>query len=547
MSLKNKKKKPAPQGKKKEEAFPSLGNPSGSSTIGIIGWNLPKFMVQHEPFLTEIKGAIQNAGSQAVFYGISGGADILPGFAGNGHRDDGEPLRKSSDSNFKLNYWLPSRDMVADQIEVLVHQENLSALIFVPWSVSSLVGMMMATARTGIPAIFLPNYRTWPILSSLKPPPDKKAEDLGVSYSHCSILILLEIFGLTKLGTLEAIFSKDEKKNAQSYALGQGSEMDLAVWGGKRIVEVARQNISSKRFFSQAAFTNALAVDMALGNSTETVLHLRALAVEAGVPLTPAFINEAAKKVPQIVAMTPQGEFPMADFKKWGGILPLLGAVHGYLQASPTIMGRNLIEFARDAAQVRSPFKSAHPAKKTGGLAILFGNLSAEGAVFRTSGLKEQWLTASGPARVFNSEADCVSAIVNKKIKKGDVIVLRYCGPKGSPGMPSLDAVPHALGERELEDQVAVLTDGRMNPSGKTPAFVHVSPEAALGSALSVVQDGDLIFWNFNERSLSVRLTDTDIKVRLSRWREQEKNMRNSFLFRYSKYSSSSSSGATLV
>ncbi|OGR85417.1 MAG: hypothetical protein A2901_09320 [Elusimicrobia bacterium RIFCSPLOWO2_01_FULL_54_10] len=210
-------------------------------------------------------------------------------------------------------------------------------------------------------------------------------------------------------------------------------------------------------------------------------------------------------------------------------------------------MGRNLIEFSRDASTVKSVFRSSRPARSHGGLAILYGNLAAEGAVFRTAGLKETWLAASGPAKVFNSEPECVSAIMAKKLKKGDVIVLRYCGPRGSPGMPSLDSVPHALSERGLEDQVALVTDGRMNPSGKTPAFVHAAPEAAVGSALSVIQDGDIIFWNFNERTLTVRLTDTDIKVRLSRWREQEKNMRNSFLFRYSKYSSSSSSGATLV
>ncbi len=515
--------------------------------IGIIGWNLPKFMAQHEGYLAEIKRGIESSGGQTIFYGISGGADVLPGFAGNGHRDaQGDLIKKTTDSNFKPNYWLPSRDMVADQIEVLTHQENLTALVFVPWSVSSLVGMMMATARTGIPAIFLPYYKTWPILSSLGDIQDKK-DEINISYSHCSSLLLLEIFGLTKLGTLESIFAKDDKKNAQTFALGTGSEMDLASWGGKRVVEMARQNISSKRFFSQASFGNALAVDMALGNSAETVLHLRALAVEAGVPLTPAFINDYAKKVPQLVTMNSSGEFAMNDFKSWGGILPLLGALSGFLQASPTVMGRNLIEFARDAASVKSPFKISNPNRKHGGLSILFGNLAAEGAVFRVAGLKEQWISASGPAKVFNSEAECVSAIQNKKVKKGDVIVLRYCGPKGSPGMPSLDMVPHALEEKGLEDQVVIVTDGRMNASGSTPAFVHVAPEAAVGSALSVVQDGDIIFWNFNERSLTVRLTDTDIKVRLSRWREQEKNMRNSFLFRYSKYSSSSSSGATLV
>ena len=297
-----KKKQPDPAKKSEIRTDPS---------VGIVGWNLPKFMAQHEAFISEIKNGVQSGGGSAVFYGISGGADVLPGFAGNGHRDThGELIRKDTDSNFKSNYWLPSRDMVADQIEVLVHQENLSALVFVPWSVSSLVGMMMATARTGIPAIFLPNYRTWPILSSL--------ETATVTYRHCSILLLLEIFGLTKLGVLETLFAKDDKKTAQAFALGQGSESDLASWGGKRIVEMAKQSISSKRFFSQAAFANALAVDMALGNSAETVLHLRALAAESGVPFTPAIINEASKRMPQLVSMNSGGEY-CVDSSGFGG------------------------------------------------------------------------------------------------------------------------------------------------------------------------------------------------------------------------------------
>ena len=509
-------------------------------SVGIVGWNLPKFMAQHEAFLAEIKNGIQSAGGESVFYGISGSADVLPGFSDNGYLGThSELIGKAAHSNVKSNYWLPSRDMVADQIEVLVHQENPAALVFVPWSVSSLVGMMMATARTGVPAIFLPHYRAWPILSNL--------EAQSVAYRHCSILLLLEIFGLTKMGALETIFSSDNKKTAQAFALSQSSEMELASWGGKRIVEMARQNISSKRFFSPAAFSNALSVDMALGNSAETILHLRALAAESGVPFTPAIINEMCKRIPQLVPMDSYGEYMMKNFQNGGGILPILGALHSHLQASPTVMGRNLIEFARDAAGAKSALKIAKPLRGHGGLAILYGNLAQEGAVFRMAGVKESWLSASGPAKVFNSESECVAAILGKKVKKGDVIVLRYLGPKGSPGMPSIDAVPRALEERGLTDQVALVTDGRMNASGKTPAFVHVTPEAAMGSTFSILQDGDIIFWNFNERALTARLTDTDIKVRLSRWREQEKHMHNSFLFRYSKYTSSSSSGATLV
>ena len=169
------------------------------------------------------------------------------------------------------------------------------------------------------------------------------------------------------------------------------------------------------------------------------------------------------------------------------------------------------------------------------------------GALFRVAGLKENWLSNSGIAKVFDLEEQCIKALRSKKIKKGDLLVLRYCGPKGSPGMPVLSGLKDALETSGLEESVAILTDGRVLLSGKTPAFVHLAPEAAVGSALSIVEDGDLVSWNFFNRSLSLRLTDTEIKVRLSRWKEQEKNMKNSFLYRYCKYVSPSSLGATLI
>jgi dihydroxy-acid dehydratase len=227
----------------------------------------------------------------------------------------------------------------------------------------------------------------------------------------------------------------------------------------------------------------------------------------------------------------------------------LIGALHGYLQAAPTVMGKNIVEIAKENSSLRSAFKAGlHSQKKTGaGLSVLFGNLAQQGALFRASGLKDSWLAGSGPARVFNSEDAAVEAVRAKKIKKGDVLVVRYCGPRGRPGMPQLSTLPQVLQGAGLGDSVLLVTDGRLGRVGGVPAIVHVAPEAAVGSPLSIAQDGDMVFWNFNDKSLTLRLTETEIKVRLSRWKEQEKNMRNSFLYRYAKYSSSSAQGAVLA
>ena len=504
-------------------------------TVGVIGWNSPRFVEAHAPFIELLKRAVASHGAQPFFYGISGVSDILPAAAADGH-----PAANGSDAGRIANYGLPARDMVADQIEIVVHQENLGGLLMVPWSVSSLVGMMMAAIRCGVPALFMPCYRRWGLFPGAAP---------GPTYSQCSMLVVLEVFGLTKLGAIEQLFPKKEKGAAAAAQAAEcePDEVHFAEWAGRRAVEMAKQNISPRRFFSQAAFQNAVSVDMALGNSCETVLHLSALAYESGVPLPLSLFNDGSKRIPQLVPVNRAGEFSMAEFQDWGGLPGLLGAIATSLQPSPMVIGKNIVEVAREHAAMRSSYKMSRPFRKHGGLGVLFGNLAREGAIFRVAGLKESSLVSSGPARVFDSEAACRSAIASKKIKKGEVIVLRYAGPKGSPGMPSLDAVERAIEDRGLGDSVVFLTDGRLTSSGRTPAFVHVSPEAAAGSALSVLQDGDIIFWNFFDKALSVRLTDTEIKVRLSRWKEQEKNMRNSFLYRYSKYTSSSSYGATLV
>lgn len=533
-------------------------------SIGIIGWNSPKFSQSHHPFVESLKKQVIQHGLTPVFFGISCASDLLSLTS----KSEDQPVfpfhlagseNGAHHTNTPANYWLPSRDIVADQIEILIQEERLDGLVMIPWSVSSLVGMLMAMARCGVPGLVLPYYKSWTAFSNVGK--NQTPEEMEfLSYNRCSMLVLLEVLGLTKIGTLDAVFSSLKKgkparaeKNASKLPGAETAEpksedfSDLVDWGSKRVAELSKQKISPRRFFSQASLTNAACVDMALGGSAETVLHLNALAYEAGLPLVPTFFNDISRRTPQIVPMNRQGEFNIDEIQKNGGLLALLGALHPLLQPSPTVIGKNIIEIAKENSSTRSAFKLSHPAKKYGGLSVFFGNLAREGALLRAAGLKEDWLSYTGTAKVFDTESQCAEAFHSKKIKKGDILILRYCGPKGFPGMPYLANLKKIIQKSGLEESIAIVTDGRILLPGKTPAFVHLTPEAAVGSPLSVIQNGDQISWNYADRSLNVRLTDTEIKVRLSRWKEQEKNMKNSFLYRYSKYSSSSSLGATLI
>ncbi len=511
--------------------------------VGIIGWNSPRFLEFHSGFIEALKSSIASHGCRPVFLGISGSADAL--HANGFHHLYKHGGENGSNGHSTIHYGLPSRDIVADQIELIIQEEHLDGLVMIPWSTNSLVGMMMSSARCGVPTLFLPNYAAWPELNITI----ESKEKMPPVYSQWPMLALVEAMGLAKLGTLDHIFHKDKTVQQKQPAapIPPVEIFESVKWGGQRIAEMSKQKISQKRFFSQASFHNALCVDMAMGSSTDVVLHLTAVAYEAGVPLPLTAFNDAAGKIPQIVPFNKLGEIPLAEFAKLGGLSALMSSLVQFIQPSPTVMGKNIAELAREMSYSKSPFKVDHPVKKQRGLAIISGNLAREGAIFRVAGLKDAALTGSGPARVFNSEGECVSAIMAKKIKKGDVLVLRYCGPRGSPGMPRLASLTRALDERNLNDSVMILTDGRVNLPGHIPAIVHISPEAAIGSALSVLQDGDSVLWSFADKYLTVRLTETEIKVRLSRWKAQDKNMKNTFLYRYSKYSSSSSYGAKLV
>jgi dihydroxy-acid dehydratase len=368
------------------------------------------------------------------------------------------------------------------------------------------------------------------------------------------MLVLLEILGFTKIGILEYWFKDkkflflEENKNTDS---SQSQEIDkqisdFIIWGGQRIVQMAKQKVSTKKILSQSAVHNALCTDAALGGSSEALLHLGAVAHEAGLLPCRTVYAEITKKVSQLVQMNRFGEFTLKDLQKCGGLHALLSALRYEIQTNPTVQGKGISDIIKENGSTRSLFRHNVTDKKIQtGMAVLSGNLARDGALFRTSGLKSQWLSSSGPAKVFTSLKACEEAVRSKKIKKGDVIVLPYCGPRGAPGMPCLQ-LKDLLEKHGLEDSVMIITDGRPDVLGKTPAIVQIVPEAAVGGPLAAIQDGDMISWNFAQRSLIVRLTETEIKVRLSRWKETKPWPENSFLNHYSRYALSSALGAVL-
>lgn len=541
-------------------AAPEATSSTLRPAIGILLCNSPLYQEREKEFLDLLKKNIENAGGHAFFYPVFGSADffeteeLTAGLASAANSSG-----NGSKPPMLHHYCLPSRDLIADQIEVLTQAETPDGLLMIPWSISSGVGMLMGAVRCGIPALFFPHYQAFSPFSSFQRENRKKIWKEELFYSQFSFAVLVEAMGLARIGTLEAALADflepDKKKNfrnlreaerPQALRLSE-SLKEMVQWNATRIVEMARQKITPRRFFSAASFHNALAVDLALGGSTETILHLTALARQAEIPLPPSLINEMAGKILPLVPFNRTGEYALEDFLEDGGSMGLFTALQPFLKPSPTVSGKNIVELAKFPSGKRLNFKLNKASKKFGAVAVLSGNLAREGALFRVAGIKESYLVYSGTAKVFDREEECIKAILSKKMKSGMILVLRYYGPKGCPGMPPLTAVTKALKEKKLEEQVAIVTDGRLYFSGKTPAIVQLSPEAAVGSPLSVVQDGDEICWDFYKKSITLRVTDTEIKVRLSRWREQERNMKNSFLSRYCKYAAPSSLGATMA
>ena len=318
---------------------------------------------------------------------------------------------------------------------------------------------------------------------------------------------------------------------------------------GERVVEMVINGITPSKIITKESLENAIVVDMALGGSSNTVLHLMAIAHEAGIKLELKDFDRISKNTPHITNLEPAGAHFMEDLEYAGGIPAVLKRLKGKLNNVMTLSGKKTFEIADKAEiyneEVLRPFSRAY--HKQGGIAVLSGNLAPAGAVVKQSAVGPKMMKFSGKARVFNREEEAMQAILNGKIKGGEVIVIRYEGPSGGPGMREMLAPTAAIVGMGLEDSVALITDGRFSGGTKGPCIGHVSPEAASGGPIGILKDNDLITIDIPNRKLEVKLSNLEIKKRFKTWKAIEPKIKTGYLSRYSRLVSSADKGAILI
>ncbi|MFA7079655.1 MAG: dihydroxy-acid dehydratase, partial [Candidatus Bathyarchaeia archaeon] len=305
---------------------------------------------------------------------------------------------------------------------------------------------------------------------------------------------------------------------------------------GKQIVKLVKEDIKPSLILTKEAFENAITVDMALGGSTNTILHLTAIAKEAGITLPLSAFDEIGKKVPHLCSMIPSGIYAMEDLDVAGGIPAVMSELKSMLNLNMlTVTGKNIGENIKEAKVLDRAVihRLEDPVHKEGGIAILTGNLAPKGAVIKTAGVADSMLKHTGPAKVYDSEKEAITAIRNKEVKAGDVVVIRYEGPRGGPGMPEMLFPTAAIAGMGLSESVALITDGRFSGATRGGSIGHVAPEAFDGGPIAVIKNGDVITIDIQNRNLKVELSDEELKQRLSTWKPRLPKITKGILSRY--------------
>ncbi|MEW6681093.1 MAG: dihydroxy-acid dehydratase, partial [bacterium] len=315
----------------------------------------------------------------------------------------------------------------------------------------------------------------------------------------------------------------------------------LAKETGIKIMELVENDIKPRDIAKKEAFLNAIALDMALGGSTNTVLHLPAIACEGGIEIDLSVFDEISKKTPNLCKISPAGHYHIEDLDKAGGIPAVLSELtkKGLINTfCITVSGKSLGENIKDARNLNPDVirPGDNPYSKEGGIAILFGNLAPNGAVVKQSAVLPEMLVHQGPARVFESEEETMEAILSSKINKGEVVVIRYEGAKGGPGMREMLSPTSSLAGMGLDSSVALITDGRFSGGSRGAAIGHISPEAAEGGPIAIIKDGEIIKIDIPNRRLDVELSDDEIKKRLASWKKPEPKVKKGYLYRYTQW-----------
>lgn len=466
-----------------------------------------------------------------------------------------------------MKYPLASRELICDSIEAMAIAHQLDGLVMIPNCDKTVPGMLMAAARLNIPAI----------LVSGGPMRAGRGENAALDFN--SVMEAVGTFRAGKAtegeleevamnccpgcGSCSGLFTANSM-NCLTEALGMGlpyngtalcdtgERIRIAKTAGVKIMELVAKDLRPRDILTEKAFLNAMTVDMAMAGSTNTVLHLPAIAYEAGLTLSLTDFDAASARTPYIAKLSPSGTHHMEDLHWAGGIPAIMNELSKkdmIIKDIPTVtgftVGENIANTPVTDNNVIKPIDA--PYRDRGGLAILYGNLAIDGAVVKESAVAPEMLQHSGPAVVFNSEDDATAAITGGKIKAGDVIVIRYEGPRGGPGMREMLGPTSTIAGMGLDKDVALLTDGRFSGASRGASIGHISPEAVSGGTIAIVQDGDIIDIDIPGRSLSVRITDEEIAARQAVLVHPEPRVKTGYLARYAKLVQSANTGAVLI
>jgi dihydroxy-acid dehydratase len=465
-----------------------------------------------------------------------------------------------------MHYSLPTRELIADSIECQATAHAFDGLVLIPNCDKIVPGMLMAAARLNIPAIVcsggpmlagrkgcekLSLSKTFEAVGAfeagmideceLKQFENKSCPSCGSCsgmYTANSMNCLSEVIGmaLPGNGTIPAVY---------------GDRIGLAKHAGMQIMKLVEKNIKPRDIMNEKAFRNALTMDMALGCSTNSMLHLPAIAHEAGVELNLDMANEISSKTPNLCHLAPAGPNYIEELNEVGGIPAVMAEINKLgllaldnLTCTLKTVGENIADKSgADGTIIRTV---ENPYSTTGGIAVLRGNIAKDGCVVKRSAVAPEMLKHTGPARVFNSEEDAIAAIFGGKIVSGDVVVIVYEGPKGGPGMREMLSPTSALAGMKLDKEVALITDGRFSGASRGASIGHVSPEAASGGNIGLVREGDIIDIDINAGKINVQLTDEELEARRKEWVIPEPKIKTGYLARYAKLVSSADKGAVL-
>ena len=465
-----------------------------------------------------------------------------------------------------MKYSLVTRDLIADSTEAMAMAHQFDALVMVPNCDKNVPGLLMAAARVNVPTVFVSGG---PMLAG------------HVKGQKRSLSSMFEAVGSVAAGTMtmDELCEYEEKvcptcgscsgmytansMNCLTEAIGMGlrgngtipavysERIRLAKHAGMKIMELVEKDIKPRDIMTPDAFLNALTVDMALGCSTNSMLHLPAIAREAGVDLNLEIANELSAKTPNLCHLAPAGPTYMEDLNEAGGVYAVMNELTkknllhlDCMTVNGTTIGENIKDCRNLNPEVIRPVEN--PYSQTGGIAILKGNLAPDSGVVKRSAVAPEMLVHEGPARVFDCEEDAIAAIKGGRIAAGDVVVIRYEGPKGGPGMREMLNPTSAIAGMGLGSSVALITDGRFSGASRGASIGHVSPEAAVGGPIALVEEGDIISINIPENRLEVKVSDEELARRKAAWQPKEPKVTTGYLARYRELVTSGNRGAVL-